>query len=202
MASAGGGHLVSRDDYEDPGFLASMVAHDWFMDHAKRAREDLETCRVAATFPTVCRVNGERPIIEDAREAFVVAHVMRELDHAEALLADPAEYMGDDWDEDMAPEVALETAWRVIGRAWRTLLAAARTTRNARTLALITTALARVVSLRRRAAFRAPRPEASRPERSHLERRAPLISLTQAAHGPPAPGWFAMSPQLAGGGRL
>jgi hypothetical protein len=189
------------DDHHDPDALAHTVALDWWMGEKAKAREALDTCRMAVELPGAVRVNGEHLHLEGVPAAgFVVDEVRRQLGCAEALLESPEGYH-DEWGE-LAPEVALEDAHALISRAWRVLLAAARNARTAREAVLIARALVHVVQLRRRIAVRAFRPPRARAAARWIARPQPLISLTQAAHGPPAYGRFPMSPQLAGGGPL
>lgn len=191
-----------------PEEYAEDEARAWWDAEIAGMRDNAGTCRTALNFPDVTRVNGHRLHLEPERAAFVAAGVEALLERAEYILAHPEAYWPDTWGRDdldlipFAPGTALEVAHAVIEKAWHLLMAAARSTRNARALARVAFAFVRVVRLRRRLAMRAPRPVATFHARDRAERPAPLISLTQAAHGPPARGGFSMSPQLAGGGPL
>ena len=200
MAAACGGRLVSRDDYEDPDYLAGMIAHDWWMGEKGKARESLDSCRMAAMFPSVTRVNGQRLEIDGPAGAFVVRQVLADLEAAEYMLEHAEEYVAE-WG-DIAPEVALEEAHRTIARAWRVLHAAAKHTRSLRDLMRIARVVRLTVALRLRLTLRAARPATLAEAKDRRERPAPLLSLSLAAHGPPARGGFSMSPQPAGGGLL
>lgn len=203
MAAAGGGALVSRDDYADPDYMAGVMAHDWFMEHASRAREDLDALRMAAVFPSVTRVNGEHPTVEGPGAAFVVGRVMRDLEHAEALLANPTEYVGEEWG-DLVPEVALEAAWRIISGAWRLLLRAALHTRTLRDLMALAVAVRRLAAIRRKALALSRRPERPRPLHARRARPAAVLGLSHAAHAPPlGGGGYRVSPfDVARGGSV
>jgi hypothetical protein len=200
MASAGGGRAVSRDDYADPEYVARMCALDWYTEQRAQARESLTTCRTAADFPGITRVNGQRITVEGPHAGAILSRVAHELDYAEAVLDNPEDALGHEWGE-MAGEVALEVADRAIARAWRLLMAAARSTRNLRALMGIGRLMVRVAALRLRLTNRPARTVEDRDTRAHRERRAPLISLTQAAHAPPR-GALALSPAITGGGPL
>jgi len=200
MATACGGRVVSRDDYQDPDYLAGVVAHDWWMGEKGKAWESLEACRMAVAFPDVTRVNGQRLEIDGPGAAFVVRQVMADLEAAAYMLEHAEEYVAE-WG-DLAPEVALEEAHRSIARAWRALHAAARHTRSLRGLMEIARAVRLTVGLWGRITLRAVRPATTHEAQDRHERPAPLLSLSLAAHGPPARGGFSMSPQLAGGGPL
>ena len=191
---------MSRDDYADPDYYAGIMARDWFMGEKRKVRESADACRMAAMFPSVTRVNGHRLEIDGPAGAFVVRQVMADLEAAEYMLEHAEEYVAE-WG-DLAPEVALEEAHRTITRAWRVLHAAAKHTRSLRDLMRIARVVRRTVGLRMRVTLRAARPATIRQAEDRHERPAPLLSLSLAAHGPPARGGFSMSPQLAGGGPL
>lgn len=158
--------------------MADMLALDWWVTHRGTARGRVADCRMAVEAVSDAGAAGR---------ALLVARVNRDLDHAEALLADPDGLMGDEWGE-LAPEVSLEQVSLIINRARRLLKAAASRTRNARDLLRIGVALRRIERLAARIAPRAPRRLGLMPRRAPAATpSASLVAIvaTRPAHGPP-----------------
>ena len=161
-----------------PPTADAAAALDWWLTQQGTARGRIADCRMAAEY-----------VADAGAVGLLVARVNRDLARAEALLDNPDALMGDDWGE-LAPEVALEDASRIIARARRLLKAAASRTRSVRDLLRIGVALRRVESLAARIVH-------GTPNRLALTRwRAPAptsnaspvaLVATRPVHGPPAP---------------
>ena len=168
----------SRVADEGQSAMDRMISLDWWVTHKGMARGRIADCRMAVEAV---------PDAGAAGLALLVARVNRDLDHAEALLADPDGFMGDEWGE-LAPEVSLEQVSLIINRARRLLKAAASRTRNARDLLRIGVALRRIERLAARIGPRAPRRLGLMPRRAPAATpSASLVAIvaTRPAHGPP-----------------
>lgn len=168
--------MVPGSDIPSTSPTAADAALDWWLTQQGTARSRIADCRMA-----VDALAGAGGLLLD--------RVHRDLAYAEALIADPEGLIGDEWG-DLAPEVAVEQAARIITRTRRLLKAAAARTRSLRDLHRIGLALRRVESLATRVVH-------CTPNRLTLTRwRAPAATsnaspvalvATRPVHGPPAP---------------